>query len=154
MNSPENPFKKDWESFRFPVRPVRIFSDGGEAVGEGEEGTEDGKGGSESGGAPVLEMGWQYVSHLAEIHHMGRRKKIRLCDLDSGLKIIRLLAAIEARPELDVDGLIDALEFASWDCHGQSLGSTLEAHAKTGQISWTPSPQVTVSGPSNNFQTP
>lgn len=122
---------------------MRIFSDGPEDPADGareeDEGGEEGEGAGQMG-APALEMGWQYMPELAEIHHPERRKRICLAHLNTGLKIIRLLAAIEARPELDVDGLIDALEYAAWDCHGQGLGETLEAHADGSLIAWSNMP--------------
>lgn len=138
---------------------MRIFSDGPGAAreegdGEGEGESEGAAGSADAGGGPAIDLGWQYIPELCEIHHAERRKRIRLSDLDAGLKIIRLLAAIEARPELDVDGLIDALEYASWDCHGQSLGSTLEAHSDGALIAWTAAPAVNISGPSFGPQSP
>lgn len=145
LSTPGNPFEHDWEAFRFPVRPVRIFSDSlleearREEDGEGDASGEGGAGGE---GAPDLIAGWHYRSDLGQIHHSSRKKRILLSDLDTGLKIIRLLAAIEARPELDVDGLIDALEFASWDRYGQDLGATLEAHSGNLTLTWTSEPYL------------
>jgi hypothetical protein len=113
-----------------------MFADSQDIETDEETGDGEGEAAGGDGGGMALELGWHYQPEAAEIHHTLLRKRIRLADLDTGLKIIRTLAAIEARPELEIDGLIDALEFAAWDRYGQDLGSVLASHSDGSQIAW------------------
>lgn len=129
--TPENPFETDWETFRFPVRPVGWS----EPVDE-EYGDDEGDGGDDSSGGPRLLPGWAYLPEIMQLQHQHLKKKINLSDLDTGMKIIRLLAALERRLDLDVDGLIDALEMASMDCHGIGLSELVSAQGPSSRIVW------------------
>lgn len=131
-----------WETFRFPERPVRALLDESDGRSEDDEGS-DGKQGQ---GDPVLEprpvaedVTWAYVAEAAALHHRRLRKQIKLSALNDTLKVVRLLGALEHRPDHQVDELIDALEAAAWHRYGQDLSAVLAAHAWGAPLLW-PSP--------------
>ena len=127
--------KPDWETFRFPTRPVLAFEE------DDEEGDPEGEQGEGSGGGfdlrPRLGQ-WAYHSDTMSIVNVEINKKISLLDLDQTPKIVRLLNVLDERTDYDIDSLIDALDAAALDCYGQDLGAVLADHRWGLPIAWRP----------------
>lgn len=130
----------DDKDFHFPRRPVKIIIDESRLTDEDEAG--DAEGGS---GEPSLEPSWAnlpepgswlYNPERGIIYHKAKNKKIELKKLNSASKIIQLLAVLEKEKGLDVDGLIIALQEASFDCYQKSLSTILSETMDGEPIEW------------------
>lgn len=149
---------QDLSTFRFPTRPVRVLAEDPSSPtprkGEGEDD------GGEGDGRGVLSMDppWHeqdmdeaprtlaYDRPQRTLFHRGRNKKIALRHLDTSQKVVRLIAALEHQPEMEVEALMGALNEASQDCYQETLLSVLSAHAGGSTLEWpepaAPAPSV------------
>lgn len=144
---------QDLSTFRFPTRPVRVLADDPstsvprEGEDEGDGGDGDGRGvfsmdppWHEPDGA-MASRTWAYDRPQRTLFHRGRNKKIALRHLDTSQKVVRLIAALEHQPDMEVEALMGALNEASQDCYQETLLSVLSSHAGGSTLEW-PEPEV------------
>lgn len=127
---------KDDDDIIFPPRPVRpVVVTEEDSEGESKKGGEE-----ESSYSPpwfLPEPGsWSYNPMKGILFHKNQNKQIILNKLNTSQKVIRLLAALENDPELDVDSLIISLQEAAFDCFDKSLSEVINNFSDGKNIDW------------------
>lgn len=135
--------EEEWSAFRFPIREptgARFDEDdegrGQGEEGEGEEGGDEGWGGMSMEPLPPKVASWFYDPDRRAVFHPTLRKQVPVDKLDESIKVIRIIAAIEARSELDVEGFVDAMESAAQHHHGLDLLTLLRRHSDGSPLTW------------------
>ncbi len=154
--------EEEWSQFRFPkaiersgeppvdlsqakpLPPPPAETEGEDDDGEGEQGSE----------ALVLPLppeashDWVFVPESRSLRNTGLKKQIALSDLDTGAKIVRLLAVFRVRPDLHADSFSEALTAACRHRFGLSVEDVIAQYSHDASIPWTAPPAV-VSRPSS-----
>lgn len=131
----------------FPSRAMvapPVAEEEGKGDGDG-EGGEEGSGGSGGGpgfrnepdAAQLAEWGgWEFSEEGNALIHRSLRKRVRLSNLDDAEKIMRMIAVLEDRADLDPTSFVRALEVAARKHYQKSLVVVLREHPEGARLHW------------------
>ena len=103
-----------------------------EGAGDGEGDGTDGNAGSQEANPSWAEhpfFFWEYIPEKKMLYNKGRGRQIKLSNLNTNAKIVRLIMAIEARlPDLESTSLLAALDLGAKNCYQLPLDEVIQQH--------------------------
>jgi len=130
------------DNFRFPSRPIKIVET--PPQDEGEDGED--KSGSKEGEINLVpnwiqnalpnSTAWKFESSNKYVVNPALQKKIKLSNLDTTDKILKLIAAFESVPEMDLATFTFALQQACYEYYSMPLSCVLQQHIRGEKIEW------------------